>query len=87
VIDALHNINADCDYPTYRDIIWALESLGWPDIEKLQVAWSMTAPHRYDEGVLYKIKGEYKPGPRSIRFPTLFHYAKQAAATARNTSS
>jgi hypothetical protein len=82
VAELLTQISADCDYPTYRAVIWALESTGWESIEEIQRAWSLTAPHRFDEQTLQNLKRDYQLSDKSIRFGTLVFLARNAEVVA-----
>lgn len=72
----LNAISADCDYEKYRNIIWALESTFWWNRYELQYNWSITAPHRFEEGTLKKLIASYKHGKFTLG--TLVMYAKKA---------
>jgi primase-polymerase (primpol)-like protein len=48
----LSYISADCDYTTYRNIIWAILSTGWECAEVLCLEWSKSCPSRFDEKTL-----------------------------------
>lgn len=72
----LNYISADCDYVTYRAIIWAIESLNWICGYELAYNWSITAPHRFDKYVLDRLIQDYKPG--HFGYGTLVMYATKA---------
>lgn len=74
--DMLSHLTADCDYDTWRDLIWAIEATGWDCAEELGREWSMTAPHRFDEAAFQQVRRSYKPG--GIGFGTLVFKAKEA---------
>ena len=46
---ALRYINSDCDYPLWRNIVWAILSTGWVDAHSIALNWSQTTPERFDE--------------------------------------
>ena len=46
---ALTYISADCDYETYRNVVWALMSTGWANAIDLARDWCMTCMGRYRE--------------------------------------
>lgn len=73
----LKHINADCDYETYRNVIWALESLNWRHTFEMQYDWSISAPSRFCEHTLINLIKSYRPGHFSFR--TLMIYAKNGS--------
>lgn len=74
--DMLRFINADCDYDTYRNIVWAVADTGWSCTFDLLREWSLTAPHRYNESALVKLLENFRYAG-GIHYGTLIHYAKQ----------
>ncbi len=72
---ALRAIPADCDYPVWRDIGFALHSLGWACGLELFDRWSQSAPGQYGRAAVEKLWNSAKDG--AITIATLFHYAKQ----------
>jgi hypothetical protein len=77
VVDMLKTLSADCDYERYRDIIWAVEDLGWLRGDTLQRAWSQSTPDRFSEDCLQSIKRSFDPD-KGIHFGTLVHHARLA---------
>lgn len=74
----LEYIPADCDYPLWRDITWAVLSTGWTCAEHLAHEWSMTSPAKFDENKFQLLVGSYDPTlEQGITFGTLVHYARQ----------
>lgn len=72
-------INADCDYDTYRNVIWGIASTGWSCAYKLALEWSLTAEHRFEEHTLDALFCSYDPDRDDrITAGTIHHYAKQA---------
>jgi hypothetical protein len=74
---ALEHINADCDYQTWRNVIWALISTGWDSAEQLAREWSLTAPDRFEEMAFQRVVRSFDFG-KGITLGTLFHHAKAA---------
>lgn len=74
---ALAQVSADCPYPVWITILFALRSTGWTCAETLGRNWSMTAPHRYSQTAFDKVWQHAKPFG-GISIGTLYHYAKQA---------
>lgn len=76
---ALAQVSADCPYPFWIKILFAVKSTGWTCAESLARNWSMTAPHRYSQTAFDKVWQGANPFG-GISIGTLFHYAKQAAS-------
>lgn len=74
--EQLRHISADCEYPLYRDIVWAILSLGWHDREQLARQWCQTAPERFDECDFDNVVNSHDP-TRSPTVGTIFHHARQ----------
>ena len=75
--DALNHISADCDYETWRNVIWAILSTGWLCAEDIAFAWSRTAPHRFDEDTFWLIANSYLPDhPTPITLGSIYHHAR-----------
>jgi hypothetical protein len=74
---ALGCVSADCPYPDWIEILFALHSTGWSCAETLARGWSMSAPHRYDAAVFDSVWQHAKP-LGGISIATLYHRAKQA---------
>jgi hypothetical protein len=81
VWELLSMINADCDYETYRNTIWAIEALGWKCGEELQRQWSLSAPHRFQEETLQRLRSSFEPAICHIGFGTLSHLARAMPMT------
>lgn len=47
----LSYIDADCDYQTYRQVVWAILSTNWVCSEQLALNWSLTAQDRFNQTV------------------------------------
>jgi hypothetical protein len=76
LIAALSYISADCDYQCYRDVVWALLSLGWGDATELAQEWCNTAPHRYEEPNFWSVVNSHDP-TRTPRMGTLIYLARK----------
>ncbi|CAN1516045.1 DNA primase/polymerase, bifunctional, N-terminal [Sphingomonadaceae bacterium] len=74
--EQLRHISANCEYPLYRDIVWAILSLGWHDREKLARQWCQTAPERFDECDFRNVVISHDPA-RTPTIGTIFHHARQ----------
>lgn len=74
----LNYIDADCDYETYRNVIWAICSTGWECAEKLALDWSLTAEDRFEQSTLDALINSYDPGhPDAVTYGTLVYLARQ----------
>jgi putative DNA primase/helicase len=75
--DALGFISADCDYETWRNIVWAILSTGWLCAEDLALEWSETAPERFDFDAFWVLANSYVPDhPNQITVGTVWHHAR-----------
>lgn len=73
---ALAQVSADCPYPLWINILFALKSTGWTCAETLARQWSMTAPNRYEQASFDKVWQRAKP-TGGISIGTLYYHAKQ----------
>jgi hypothetical protein len=78
---ALALVSADCTYPEWIEILFALHSTGWNSAETLARGWSMSAPHRYNATVFDSVWQHAKP-QGGITIATLYHRSKQASLAA-----
>ena len=69
-------ISADCEYEIYRDVVWALLSLGWEDVSDLAEAWCLMAPNRFDEDNFTAVVNGHD-SKRSPSIGTLIYLARQ----------
>ena len=75
---ALTYISADCDYVTYRNIVWALMSTGWTNSIDLARNWCMSCMERYKEHGFDVVVQNYDPlKEQRISLGTLFKLAKE----------
>jgi putative DNA primase/helicase len=71
-------IDADCDYVTYRNVIWGIVSTGWSCAYEIALAWSLTTEHRFEEHTLDALFVSYDPNRDDrITVGTLYHYARE----------
>lgn len=75
VAEMLAHISPDCSYDHYRNIVWAILSLGWVDSRDLAHAWAAAAAHRFDEGSFQAVTGSFDVS-RGPTFGTIHHFAK-----------
>lgn len=76
VAEMLSHISADCSYERYRNIVWAILSLGWKDAEDLAEEWCLTAPHRFEDVDFYNVVNSHDPS-RTPAIGTLYHHARE----------
>ncbi|WP_272148377.1 PriCT-2 domain-containing protein [Burkholderia cepacia] len=72
----LATVKPDCDYHTWRNVVWAIASTGWNCAKDVARKWSMGAPRKFDESHFLKVWHSFDAG-RGIGFGTLVHYAAQ----------
>jgi putative DNA primase/helicase len=78
VQEMLDHISADCDYETYRDVVWSVLSTGWTCAEQLAENWCQTAPHRFEEDDFINVVNSYNPNKVApITLGTLNFLAKK----------
>ena len=75
VADMLNHVSADCAYDRYRDIVWAILSLGWSDAEGIAEEWCFTAPHRFEDTDFWNVVSSYDAS-RTPTIGTIHHHAK-----------
>jgi putative DNA primase/helicase len=74
-------VEADCDYETYRNVVWGIASTGWECAYQTALDWSLTAEHRFEEHTLDALFYSYDPDRDDrITVGTIYHYAKQGGA-------
>ncbi len=76
VESALDHVSPDTDYPTWRNIGWAVMSTGWSCAPQIVHGWSGGAPSRYDKAATDILIRSFDPA-KGITVATLFHHAKQ----------
>jgi putative DNA primase/helicase len=70
-------IPATCEYPIWRDLLWAIASTGWTCARDLAMQWSASAPDRFSETEFDKVWRSYNPSLcNGIGFGTLIHHAR-----------
>ena len=70
----LRYIDPDCDYPTWRDVIWAILSTGYASAYSIARDWSEGAPHRYNYLHFLNTVESFRPGHFTLG--TVYHYAR-----------
>ena len=61
VADMLSHVYADCSYELYRDMVWAILSLGWHDGEDIAEAWCLSAPEEFEVDDFWNVVNSYDP--------------------------
>jgi hypothetical protein len=78
VQEMLNHISADCNYETYRDVVWSVLSTGWTCAEQIAEDWCKTAPQRFDEVNFRNVVISYNPNKTNpITLGTLNFLAKK----------
>lgn len=75
VAEMLRYVSADCSYELYRDLVWAILSLGWDDGEALAEQWCQTAPDRFEDIDFWNVVNSHDPS-RTPTIGTIHHHAK-----------
>jgi len=71
-------ISADCDYFTYRNIVWSILSTGWPYAEELAKNWCQTASDKFNDADFINVVNSYSPNvPNPITLGTLDYLARK----------
>jgi hypothetical protein len=74
---ALSHIDADCDYETWRNIVWAIQSTGWLCAEDIAFAWSQTAPNRFEDDAFWLVANSFIPDhPKQITVGSIYRLAR-----------
>lgn len=76
VESALDHVSPDTDYPTWRNLGWAIMATGWTCAPQIVHGWSQRAPFRYDRVATDTLIRSFDPA-KGITLATLFHHAKQ----------
>ena len=76
VAEMLSHVSADCSYERYRNIVWAILSLGWKDVEDLAEEWCLTAPHRFEDVDFYNVVNSHDHS-RTPTIGTLYYHARE----------
>lgn len=73
--EMLEVLDPDCEYPDWRDIVWAVLSTRWSCAEQLAREWSMGG-QKYDAARFDVLVRDYRPG--GVGFGTLVYKARAA---------
>jgi hypothetical protein len=77
VKEMLSFIDADCDYFTWRGVVWALLSTGWSCATEIALEWSKTAPGRFNEADFWSLAGSYNHDIQTgYSIGTIYHHAR-----------
>ena len=78
--DQLKHIDPNCDYETWRNVVFAILSTGLSDAEDIARAWSEGSPEKFDENAFYTLANSYIEGRTgldgSITRGTIYHHAR-----------
>lgn len=79
---ALKFISADCEYPQWQRVVFAILASGLPDAVDIACEWSQTAPDRFDELAFTTLVDSYRDerrhGEPTISVASVFHLAERA---------
>ena len=77
LINALDQISSDCDYESYRNIVWAIKSTGWTVADEIALIWSQKAMDRFNEETFNNLINSYSfDHTNPITVGTIFHLAR-----------
>ncbi len=77
LIGALDQVSSDCDYESYRNIVWAIKSTGWTVADEIALIWSQKALDRFNEETFNNLINSYSFNHNNpITVGTIFHLAK-----------
>ena len=78
--DQLNWIDPNCDYETWRNVVFAILSTGLPDAEDIALNWSLGSSEKFDELAFYRLTNSYIKGRTglngSITRGTIYHHAR-----------
>jgi len=69
-------IPADCEYESWRNVVWAVASTRWMCAEELARKWSKSAPDKFNEATFLTVWNSFDPAG-GIGFRTLAYHAKR----------
>jgi putative DNA primase/helicase len=61
LLEKLSYISADCDYETYRNVVWAILGTAWSCAEDIACNWCKSAPDRFEEADFLKVVRSFDP--------------------------
>jgi hypothetical protein len=77
LLGALDKISSDCDYETYRNIVWAIKSTAWSVANDVALVWSQKTLDRFSEETFNNLLNSYSyDNQNPITVGTIFHLAK-----------
>lgn len=77
LLEALEKISSDCDYETYRNIVWAIKSTAWSVADNIALLWSQKNMGRFSEETFNNLINSYSSDNQNpITVGTIFHLAK-----------
>jgi len=77
LISALSYISADCDYETWRNVVWGVIATGFEPAVEIAEEWSRTVPERFDQRAFDTLISSYDDThTKPVTAGTVFHLAK-----------
>ena len=74
--ELLSYVSPDCDYFTWRDVLWAILSTEFPSACAIAQEWSEGAPHRYNHDHFLTVVESWKENRARHSLGTVYHYAR-----------
>jgi hypothetical protein len=74
--EQLSYVNPDCDYFTWRDVLWAILSTDFPSACAIAQEWSQGSPHRYNHDHFLTVVESWKENRARHSLGTVYHYAR-----------
>jgi len=72
----LNHIDSNCDFITWRNIVWGILSTGWVSAIELAQEWSMTSKQKYQHIAFFKVVKSYKIDG-GITMGSVYFHAKE----------
>ena len=74
--ELLSYVSPDCDYFTWRDVLWAILSTEFPSACAIAQEWSEGAPHRYNHDHFLTAVESWRHDRAKHSLGTVYHYAR-----------
>ena len=74
--EQLSYVNPDCDYFTWRDVLWAILSTGFPSAGAIAQEWSAGVPDRYNHDHFLTVVESWRHDRAKHSLGTIYHYAR-----------
>lgn len=74
--EQLSYVSPDCDYFTWRDVLWAILSTEFPSAGAIAQEWSAGAPDRYNHDHFLTVVESWRHDRAKHSLGTIYHYAR-----------